>query len=729
MARRNRTSRPSFVFIFFFIFFSVCIGAGAGVLTALYKNMPRLEYFDYKPSLTTKIYDINGELIADLYYIENRVRIPISQIPDNLRNAILAIEDERFFDHHGIDFRSLFRAIVVDIKEGGRAQGGSTITQQLAKNAFLTHEKTFTRKILEALLAIQLERKYTKIEILELYLNEIYFGHAAYGVEVAAQTYFDKHAWELNLEECALLAAVPKGAAYYSPFLNRDSALERRNLVLSKMEQLGYISEEELRTAKVQPIVVLPSPKIKTRKASYFIDQVVSQLLARYGSKLTYRGGLKVYTTLDLRLQEIAEETFLSYLPEWETNEEGVMQPQGAMLVMDPNTGYVRAMVGGRGTDKYNRAVQAVRQPGSLFKPFVYAAALERGYTLASTIHDSPVQYRNADGSVYSPSNYDGIFRGPVTLRTALQESINVAAVKLLDSVGIRHVWNLVQSMGITTLDRKDDYNLALALGGLSRGVTLLEMCSAYSVFANQGIKVEPILIEKVLDKDGIVLENNKPRRSVLSELSDETVFLVNSALQGVIKSSTGTGRRANIPDLPQGGKTGTSDNNTNAWFIGFTPNLVAGVYLGNDAQNRPMTYQGRTITSGDAAQIWANFMKQAVKMVNVGNFSQAPETITTVTICRETGLLPGFTYNGTVYDEVFVQGTEPDTICSYYRTLSARVCQQTGQLATDFCPSSSVVTERYYDILVQKPDGGYQPMTIPDSFPVNEYCSKHTAP
>jgi penicillin-binding protein 1A len=726
MARRKKTKRPSFAFIFLLILFSLIIGAGAGVVAALYKNMPRLEYFDYKPSLTTKIYDVNGELIADLYYIENRVRIPISQIPKHLQNAIVAIEDERFFEHHGIDFRALFRAVVVDIIEGAKVQGGSTITQQLAKNAFLTHDKTFTRKILEAILAIQLERKYTKTEILELYLNEIYFGHAAYGVEVAAQTYFGKHAWELSLEECALLAAVPKGAAFYSPFFNMQNALERRNLVLTKMEELGYITSEEARIAKAKPIEVLPSPKIKTRKASYFIDQVVSQLLERYGSTLTYRGGLKVYTTLDLRLQEIAEETLLSYLPEWEANEEGVMQPQGAILVMDPNTGYVRAMVGGRGTDKYNRAVQAVRQPGSLMKPFVYAAALEQGYTLASIVDDSPVQYRNSDGSVYAPSNFDNTFRGPITLRTALQESINVAAVKILDSVGVRNVWNLLQSLGFTTLSRTDDYNLALALGGLSRGVTLLEMCTAYSVFANQGIKVEPILIEKVVDKDGIVLEHNKPRRSVISELSAETLYLMNSALQGVIKSPRGTGRRANIPDVPQGGKTGTSDNNTNAWFVGFTPNLVVGVYLGNDAQNRPMQYGGRTITSGDAAQIWANFIREAVKITGVGEFPPPPSTIVSLKVCQETGLLPGPMYNGTVYEEVFRKGTEPDLICGYYRPLTAKVCQQSGQLATESCPSWAVVTKRYFDVLVQKPDGGYQPMVIPEGFPVDEYCSRH---
>jgi penicillin-binding protein 1A len=727
MAKRKKARRVSLMFIFFLIICSFVIGTGTGVLVALYKNMPRLEYFDYNPSLTTKIYDVNGELIADLYYIENRVRVPISQIPQHLQNAVIAIEDERFYEHQGIDFRSLIRAVVIDIKTGSRAQGGSTITQQLAKNAFLTHEKTFTRKILEALLAIQLERKYTKNEILELYLNEIYFGHAAYGVEAAAQTYFGKNVWELNLEECAVLAAVPKGAAYYSPFFNMESAIERRNLVLSKMEELGYITPEEARIAKAKPIEVLPSPNIKTQKASYFIDQVVAQLLERYGSQLTYRGGLKVYTTLDLRLQKIAEETLLSYLPEWETNEEGVIQPQGAIIVMDPHTGYIRAMVGGRGTDKYNRATQAMRQPGSLFKPFVYATALEQGYTLASIIDDSPVSYKNADGSIYAPTNHDNTFQGPITFRKALQESVNVAAVKLLDSLGIRNVWNLVQALGITTLNRNDDYNLAFALGGLSRGVTLLEMCTAYSVFTNQGIKTEPILIEKVIDKDGIVLEQNKPKRSVLTQLSSETLYLMNSVLQGVVKSETGTGRRANISGLPQGGKTGTSDNNTNAWFIGFTPNLIAGVYIGNDAQNRPLQYQGRTITSGDAAQIWANIMKRAMEIIDIGEFPTLPENIINLQVCTETGLLPGPTYNGTVYNEIFIRGTQPDIICNYYRASTAKVCKETGKLATSFCPSSSVVTKRYFNVLIQKPDGGYQPIIIPEDFSLDEYCPKHT--
>jgi penicillin-binding protein 1A len=490
------------------------------------------------------------------------------------------------------------------------------------------------------------------------------------------------------------------------------------------MAQQGYITEAQAAEAKAKPIQVLDKPKIKTRNASYFLDQVVSYLLDRYGSTTTYRGGLKVYTTLDLNLQRLAEEALLSALPDWFENEDGIMQPQGAMLVMEPQTGYVRAMVGGRGTDKYNRAVQALRQPGSLLKPFVYVTALQEGYTLASIIEDSPVSYRNSDGSTYAPSNYNNMFQGPITLRTALQGSINVATVRLLEQVGIAKVWNVIQSMGITTLNRKDDYNLALALGGISQGVTLMEMCAAYSIFANRGIKVEPIIVEKVVDKDGIVLEHNKPKRSVLGNLSEETMFLIHSALEGVVKSPTGTGRRANISGLAIAGKTGTTNNNTNAWFIGYTPKLLAGVYLGNDAQSQPMIYNGTSITSGNAAEIWATFMKNAVpNNESTSSFAPPPPGITTASIIAETGLLAGPASNGTRINEYFAKGTEPIETCVSYKRVSADICKSSNALATSTCPS--VVARTYLDVLVDLPDGSYRPIVLPKDFPT-EYCTLH---
>ena len=678
------------------LIFVLCIGTGVviGVISAALKNMPAMEEFEYRPIEATRIYDVNNELIARLY-IENRVWVPISEIPKDLQNAVIAAEDQKFREHHGVDFAGIIRALLVDLRERRIVQGGSTITQQLAKNAFLTHDRTWTRKLQELLYAIQLERTYTKDQILELYLNEVYFfpGQAVYGVEAAAQGYFGKSVRDLNLPECALLAGLIRNAYLYSPTQHPDSAKTRRDYVLRRMAIEGYITEEQAQAATEAPLGVI-EPKPTQKVAPYFVDYVRDQLIAKYGTETVYKGGLKVYTTLDLRLQTLANEILLSNIPEGEKDSKGLTQPQAAMIVLDAREGYIRAMVGGRGEDEFNRAVMSYRQPGSAFKPFVYTAALKAGYTPATLLDDSPVEFVvTGQDEPWAPVNNDKIFRGPVTLRKALEDSINVPSVKLLNQIGIPNAINVAKSMGITSLvesGRLNDMNLSLVLGGLTRGVSPLEMASAYAVFANQGIKAEPIAILRVEDTDGNVLERNTPRKRVV--LDEKTAYVMTDMLRGVI--ARGTAKSANI-GRPAAGKTGTTTEYTNAWFVGFTPELVACVWIGNDEQQKPMVYGGTRIGSNRAAAIWGQYMKEALKDAPVSEFP-VPSGVAFTKVCTESGALATESCPETM-TEVFIEGTEPHNLCYLHaRVYEADVCLESGQLAGRYCPADKIERRTY---------------------------------
>ncbi|MDK2932134.1 MAG: penicillin-binding protein [Bacillota bacterium] len=674
----------------------VCVASGVfvGVVMGALRNMPALQDLEYRPSEATRIYDVNGKLIARLY-IENRVWVPLRDIPESLQNAVIAIEDHNFRRHHGVNFTAMLRALLVDLKEGRIVQGGSTITQQLAKNAFLTHERTFTRKIQEFIYAIQLERAYTKDQILELYLNEVYFypGQAVYGVEAAAQGYFGKHVRDLNLAESALLAGLIRNSQLYSPTKNPEAARARRATVLSRMAELGYISHEEAEAAGRAPLGVIEKRSSK-EVAPYFVDYVRAQLLERYGQETVYKGGLKVYTTLDLRLQELAEKALLSNLPQGKPDAKGLMQPQGAMVVLDAHDGYIRAMVGGRGNDEFNRAVQSYRQPGSAFKPFVYTAAIQAGYTPSTLLDDSPVEY-NIPGQKepWAPVNNDNKFRGPVSLRKALEDSINVASVKLLDQIGIENAIKKAKAMGITSLvesGRRNDMTLSLVLGGLTKGVTPLEMAAAYAVFPNQGIRAEPTAILRVEDPDGNVLERNVPVKKVV--LDEQTAYIMTDMMRGVI--TRGTGKAANI-GRPAAGKTGTTSDYTNAWFVGFTPDLVACVWIGNDEQQKPMIYGGVRIGSARAAMIWGAFMKEALRDTPPGEFP-VPSGVVFTRICTESGMLATASCPRTA-TEVFIPGTEPKDFCTLHSGIvEASVCTESGYLATDACPPDKIEVRRY---------------------------------
>lgn len=596
--------------IFFLAILAIVIGTLGGLAVGCLKTMPSIDQIGIEqPKEATKVYDINGQLINKLFE-ENRTFVPLSKIPLNLQDAIISIEDDRFYQHHGVDPKGIFRALWVDIRGTGGLQGGSTITQQLAKNVFLTQDRTLARKVEEVFLALQLERKYTKEEILEFYLNQIYFGHGAYGVQAAAQIYFGKNIEDLNLAECALIAGLPKGPGYYSPYEHWEVAKTRQATVLDRMAELGYITPEQAQAAKEQPLH-LSGLRATPKVAPYFMDYLSQYLVEKYGANAVYRGGLKVYTTLDLNMQKAAEEAVTKDLPPAVKDKKGIEEPQGALVAIEPSTGYIKAMVGGRDfkNTQMNRATMAHRSPGSTFKPFVYIAAIDNGYSPYSVIDDSPVEY----GS-WRPQNYDRRFRGPITLTTALTYSVNVATIRLAEQVGIDKVRDYAQKMGIESLTPQDN-NLALAIGGTQEGLTPLEMATAYATLANHGMEVKPTAIVKVEDRKGNILEENLPSR--VSVLNESTAYTITTMLQNVITS--GTGRAANI-GRPAAGKTGTTDDYKDAWFVGYTPDLVAAVWMGHDQPKSMPGISGGSIP----ARLWADFMRKALLGVPPKDFTGA---------------------------------------------------------------------------------------------------------
>lgn len=594
------------------ILFVMVIGVGCGFLTASLNTRSNLAE-DIVPPASSQIYDIHGNEIANIHAAENRRPIGINEIPKNLQNAFIAVEDNRFYDHIGIDPRGIVRAIWANIRGRTLTEGGSTITQQLAKNAYLTQDRTLKRKVQEVFLALQLERQYTKQEILELYMNQIYFGQGAYGVQAAARTYFGKDAKDLTLNECAMLAGIPKSPNYYSPVNNMDAATERKAVVLDQMVKYGYISDSEAAAAKKEPLHIAKNTNDGGKSASYFVDYVLQQLAEKYGDDAIYKDGLKIYTTIDMDMQAAAE-TAMKNLPTYFTDANGIVQPQGALVAIDPHTGYIKAMVGGRGTDQFNRATQAVRQPGSAFKPFVFAAALENKYTPESIIEDKPLKV----GS-WEPQNYSRNFSGKVRLRDVVRWSLNVPTVRIAQDIGIDKAIFYAQEMGISTfvLDgATNDRNLATALGGMTRGVTPLELTSAYGTFANRGIHVKPVAILRVVSRTGKVLE--EAERKEKSVMSADNAAALTAMLEDVIRRGTGT--RANI-GRPAAGKTGTTSDYHDAWFVGYTPDLVTGVWIGNDSVSDLHGMAGGMTP----AVIWQAFMQKALAQMPIRSFAGSP--------------------------------------------------------------------------------------------------------
>lgn len=642
-------------------FLGLMVFFGVGLAVSVWRTAaPSLDQVVFNPELTTIIYDRNGQEVHRLYR-ENRIWLPISEIPATIQDAIVAIEDAHFWEHRGINPIAILRALLADVRNRRISQGGSTITQQLAKNAFLTQERTLQRKLKEAVWAIQIERKYTKEEILERYLNEIAFGPGVYGIEAASQHYLGHSARTLTLAEAALLAAIPRGPAIYDPYRHPDAALARRNLVLRRMAEEGFISEEQARQAQAEPLT-LASPRQREANAAAFVDYVITQLLDEgFTETDLWAGGLKIYTTLDISMQAAAEQALWNNLPEGVTDSQGLMQPQGAVVTLDVNTGAILAMVGGRkeSQNKFNRAAYAVRQPGSAMKPFVYALALEHGFTPASIIVDEPVTYPMGDGTSWEPKNYDNRFRGPMLLRDALEDSVNIVAVKLLEEVGVGNALQLARRLGLSHLvDRGEpnDLTLSFALGGLTKGVTPLEMAAAYSAFANGGTYYEPYAVVEVRDSRGDVVFRSHPRPRIV--LEPATAYVLTDMLKGVILR--GTGKRADI-GRPAAGKTGTTSDNTNAWFVGYTPSLSTAVWVGNDRQSDKLIFNGVTYGSGLAAAIWGQYMRQATADAPAEDFARPPRIVEGVPIDVRNGrLATANTPPQYVRHEVFILGTEP---------------------------------------------------------------------
>lgn len=609
--RSSNNGNSKLTVIILIVFVVIITGAGLGFLTASIHTMPSLKD-DIRPAASSQIYDINGKLINTVHSVENRVPVSINKIPKNLQNAFVAAEDARFYQHIGIDPRGILRAVWSNITDRGVSEGGSTITQQLAKNALLSQDRTLKRKIQEAILALQIERQYSKNEILELYLNQIYFGQGAYGVQSAAMVYFGKNVEDLSLAECAMLAGIPKSPNYYSPFNNLKAATERQTTVLEQMVKYNFIdaaTSTQAMNTKLKLASRTAQPDNKNKTASYFVEYVTQSLIDKYGADAVYKDGLKIYTTLDLDMQEAAEEA-MQKLPSVRTDSNGLQQPQGALVAIDPRTGYIKAMVGGRGDDQFNRAVLAERQPGSAFKPFVYLAALESGMTPSTMIEDSKISFGN-----WTPMNYDEKFHGSVSLRSALEQSLNVPTVKIANQTGVDKPLYYAQQMGISTLvlqGSTNDRNLAMALGGLTRGVTPLELASAYGVLANQGVHIDPISVIKIIDRTGKVLEQVVPKeRAVVNERS---AYILTDMLRGVLNNGTGTA--ANI-GRPAAGKTGTTSDYKDAWFVGFTPDLVASVWIGYDTDG----YLNGITGGGLPATIWKAFMQKALAKIPARDF------------------------------------------------------------------------------------------------------------
>ncbi len=623
------------------------VGAGllAGMAVAFSRRLPDVSALYNPPDEATRIYAANGELVASLYR-ENRASVPLSQIPDVLQHAVLAVEDDRFYQHRGVDARAIVRALWRNFRAGRLEEGASTITQQLARTLFLTQERTVARKLAEAILALEIERHLTKAEILERYLNQVYFGQGAYGIEMASRVYLGKRAKDLNLAESAMLAGLIKAPSVLSPFQNLPGAKARQGIVLSRMVELGYIRDAVAKKAAAQKINLAKESNagLFGVRAPYFISYILPYLLDRYGEDLVYKGGLQIYTTLDVPLQIAGERAVRAGIDA--ARADALRVSQGALVAIDPRTGYIRAMIGGYEfkQSQFNRAWQARRQPGSAFKPFIYTAAVAGGMTPAKIIVDGPISFDIPGFRIWKPRNYDGRFRGPVTLRYAIEHSINIPAVKTLAEIGPTRVIEVAKRMGITSPLQP---NLSLALG--TSDVTPLEMASAYGTLATMGVHAQPVAIAKILDRSGQVLEDHPPQRELV--LSEEVAYLMTDLLKGVI--ARGTGRAAEI-GRPAAGKTGTTDDYRNAWFIGYTPFLTTAVWVGND-DNAPMR---RVVGGMVPARIWAAFMKVATRPAPSEDWRR-PDGIIVVSVCGTSGQLAGAGCPNP-RREVFIRGTEP---------------------------------------------------------------------
>lgn len=767
MARKIQSPPSSNGFLSMLLLFTVTLTVivllgVSGYVFYLMAKLPKVDRLtDYRPPIVSQVFGDDGTLVGE-FYLERRIVVPTNKMPRKLIQAFVSAEDSNFYAHKGIDYLGIMRAAFKNIVSMSKKEGASTITQQVTKSMLLTPEKKFSRKIKEAILAKRMEERLSKDEILYLYLNQIYLGSGAYGVQAAAETYFGKNIEQLNLAEMSMLAGLPKAPNTYSPIKHIEKARERQGYVLDRMTNEGYITRVEADHARKTPIILQPMKKVNNEQSAYYLEHLRIQLEQKYGEEQLYKGGLKIYTTMNAGMQRAAYDSLrkglkevdkrqgfrgpTKYLDETEvepfcskvedtidsamlksgetyqgvvvgfhpqkgealvrvgerkgilsrkdmswggkigmTNRYGkpekggkgltlgsvievsVISPefnkegaqfaldqtpdvQAALVSIDPRNGEVKAMVGGYDFKKsqFNRAIQAKRNAGSAFKPIIYAAALDKGLTSATIIEDEPVEYPNGAGGIWKPQNYDHDFRGPVTMREALTYSINIVSVKIMEQIGAQYAAEYARRLGFTS---QIPANLALALGAAS--ISPFELTSAYTVFANKGMLTTPYFITKVTDNDGTVLQETPPPVPV-PVIPPETAYVITNLMQSVVTS--GTGQRAAVLGRPVAGKTGTTNGAKDAWFVGYIPQLVTGVWVGYD-QERSLGSGG---TGGQAsAPIWGNFMQKAIMSMPAEDF-EAPENVSFVLINPRTGKLAKEGTPGAVM-ECFIKGTEPN--------------------------------------------------------------------
>ena len=627
--------------------FAVISGMVGGVLQGLWESLPEIHAPDLRPAVSTQVFDRNGELLQTLGSTNSRLKlVRLNQLPTHVGNAFIAVEDERFRSHFGIDIVRIVGALLIDIKIGKFAHGASTITQQLIRNVYLSPEKSITRKIKEIILAMRMEFRFTKDEILEMYLNTVFFGENFYGIETASEEYFGKSARDLSIAEAAVLAGLLKAPNYYSPVRNLKRAKFRQRLVLGKMLEKEFISISEYDKAINSPIVLsgVSAQESETTEAPYFLQAVISEAVMRIGKKNVYEGGLKIHTTLDLGIHRIARKVF-DRAPIF-TSQDSEVGPglQGAMVIREVGSGDILSLIGGRDFEvsKFNRATQARRQPGSCFKPFIYAAAFEQGVPTNLILNDEPISYYIAsERKEWTPENYGGIYHGPCILRTALEHSYNVIAIKLLERTGVPYTVDIARKMGI---DSFMEPNLTLALG--SAEVTPVELVSAYSTIANYGVYTAPKFIQRIEDGNGVVVYQSTPEERLA--ISEEAAFKVFSMMESVVEN--GSGKSARVEDLRIAGKTGTNQDYIDTWFIGMTGRIAALVTFG---YNTRKSLGDRAPSSQVAAPVVGDFFKSLkTSMPELLDESvqstDLPKSMTSLRICRVSGLLstPSCRYN-----------------------------------------------------------------------------------
>ena len=763
--KKHRVGRIFFrIFLLFVLICTLTGGLGAvGLYYYISRDLPKITTLkDYHPPIISTVYADDGRKIGE-FFNERRIVVPLTEIPDMLIKAFVAAEDSRFYTHQGIDLLSITRAFIKNIEAGSIVQGGSTITQQVTKSFLLTPERSYTRKMKEAILAYRIEKALNKEDILYLYLNQIYLGHGAYGVEAAAENYFGKTARDMNLAECAMLAGLPQAPSRYSPFRYPDRAKQRQIYVLNRLVEEGYITNIEATEAINTKLDIRPRRNLYIEEVPYYTEYVRQYVEKKYGTEALYNEGLQIYTAVNIGMQRIARkevengllaldkrqgyrgplqhlapeaiETYVQDLqkqwaetvpeagqtvtgvvvqvsdgektvavrmgggqgiidiadmgwarkpnPEvayhakmikkpgdalqsgdvvlvrlkerregsdlWNLALEQVPKAQGALLCLEAETGNVKSMVGGRDfrETQFNRALQSRRQPGSAFKPIIYAAAIDKGYTPATVVIDSPIVFKDREQDFkWKPRNYGKKFYGPTLLRQALAKSRNVITIKILQDIGIDYVMDYAHKLGITSTLNRD---LSLALG--SSGVSLLELVSAYSVFSNHGFRVTPCFVTRVLDRNGNELEKFTPAKEMVIDPS--TAFIMTSLLEGVVQN--GTGWRAKALNRPVAGKTGTTNDLYDAWFMGFTPEYTAGVWVGFDEE----ASLGKFETGSKAASpIWVDFMERILADKPAQVF-EVPEGVVFTQIDATTGLLPVAESSKTIF-ECFKEGTVP---------------------------------------------------------------------